>query len=215
MRFTASFPGCSFVATVCFTLRIGTFLQLPRTKCFQLPLDRLRGYMDGGCFSEEKFQPAISSSLSMFWNYSFQLNLFFNVYIFLFLVKPSVEIAPVSLPKNRFRLGFTFCKALPATAFKIWFAYLLALLRFQQVYRVFSFKPCFGAKPRLRISASIGIKCYCHFIVWYLHTAQPIQVRISPSFSFRKICIAVHEWTRFGRFDLLLYKFRVAPSLHI
>jgi hypothetical protein len=27
-------------------------------------------------------------------------------------VKPSVEIAPVSLPKNRFRLAFTFCKAL-------------------------------------------------------------------------------------------------------
>jgi len=31
---------------------------------------------------------------------------------FSLLVKPSVEIAPVSLPKNRFGLAFTFCKAL-------------------------------------------------------------------------------------------------------
>jgi len=88
------------------------FCNFPERSVFSFPIYRLRGYMDGGYFSEEKFLPAISTSLSMFRNCSFQLNLFFNVYIFLFLVRPRVEIAPVSLPKNRIKLVFAFCKAL-------------------------------------------------------------------------------------------------------
>jgi len=117
VRFTASFPGCSFVATVCFSLADRHIFATSPNEVFSASIKPLAWLFGRRLFFRRKI-PTCNFIVS-FDVLKLQLPtqpIFQRVH-FSLLVKPSVEIAPVSLPKNRIKLDFTFCKALPATAF--------------------------------------------------------------------------------------------------
>jgi len=108
----ASFLGCSFVATVCFNLADLRIFATSPNEVFSASIKPLAWLYGRWLFFRRK-NPTCYFIVSFdILKLQLPTQPIFQRVHFSLLVKPSVEIAPVSFPKNRFRLGFTFCKVL-------------------------------------------------------------------------------------------------------